>query len=368
MRAVIVAARRTAVMPHGGAFAAHLPHDLAAPVIRALLADAGLEAGQVDEVILANALGAGGNPARLAALAAGLPDRVAGLSLDRQCAGGLDAVALAAALVGSGQAQAVIAGGAESWSRRPLRLAQAPGRAPEAYDAPPFTPWPDRDPDMAEAADRLAVSRGITRAAQEAFAVASHAKARAAPPMPEIVALSGITSDGFTRHLTDRMAARAPVVHGSITAATMAVAADGAAFVLVVSEAVAGRLRPALAPVPIRAALTLGSQPDQPALSAIAPLKAALRQAGLASSDLWATEIMEAFAVQAMVTVADCGLDPDRFNRGGGALARGHPIGASGAVLAVRLVHELQRGSAGCGTGAAAIAAAGGIGSALVLG
>lgn len=368
MRAVIVAARRTAVMPHGGAFAAHFPHDLAAPVIRALLADAGLEAGQVDEVILANALGAGGNPARLAALAAGLPDRVAGLSLDRQCAGGLDAVGLAAALVSSGQAQVVIAGGAESWSRRPLRLAQVPGQAPVAYDAPPFTPWPDRDPGMAEAADGLAQIRGITRAAQEAFAVVSHAKARGAQPMPEIVALSGLTADGFTRHLTERMAARAPVVHGCITAATMAVAADAAAFVLVVSEALAGRLRPVLMPLQIRAALTLGSQPDLPALSAIAPLKAALVRAGIAPHALRAAEIMEAFAVQAMVTVADCGLDPARVNLGGGALARGHPIGASGAVLAVRLVHQLQGGGDGAGTGAAAIAAAGGIGSALVLG
>jgi acetyl-CoA C-acetyltransferase len=112
--AVIFAARRTAVCPRGGAFARLRIEDLAAPVMQAVLADAGIAAARVDEVILANALGAGGNPARRAALLAGLPERVAGLTIDRQCAGGLDAILLAQAMVDSGAAEVVLAGGAES--------------------------------------------------------------------------------------------------------------------------------------------------------------------------------------------------------------------------------------------------------------
>ena len=119
----LIAARRTAVVPRGGAFARLGIEDLAAPVVRAVLADAGIDG--VDELILSNALGAGGNPGRRVALAAGL-GQVAGLTLDRQCAGGLDAILLAKALVDSGAAEAVLAGGAESYSLRPLRLATDP--------------------------------------------------------------------------------------------------------------------------------------------------------------------------------------------------------------------------------------------------
>lgn len=179
--AVIVAARRSAVVPRGGAFAALDIHQLAAPVIADLLRDAGLVPGDVDELILANALGAGGNPARVAALAAGLP--VAGLTIDRQCCGGMDAALLAEALIRAGRAQVVIAGGAESYSRRPLRLRSDPTGGPaEPYDQPHFTPWPERDPGMAEAAEAVARSLGISRAEQDAWTVASHARAlRAAP-------------------------------------------------------------------------------------------------------------------------------------------------------------------------------------------
>lgn len=116
----IIAALRTAVVPRGGAFNELLPHQLAELVIRALLSQTGIAAAEVSQLVMANSLGAGGNPARVAALAAGL-DHVSGLSIDTQCAGGLDAVALAAALVDAGTAEIVIAGGAESYSRRPLR-------------------------------------------------------------------------------------------------------------------------------------------------------------------------------------------------------------------------------------------------------
>ena len=160
--AVIIAARRTPVMPRDGAFAACDIHDLAAPVIRVVLEDARLAPQDVGELILSNALGAGGNPARRAALAAGLPQSVAGLTIDRQCCGGLDAILLAQAMVTSGQHDVVIAGGAESYSRRPLRSRTfVDGRPPDPYDQAPFTPWADKDPDMADDIQAVMESEGV---------------------------------------------------------------------------------------------------------------------------------------------------------------------------------------------------------------
>ena len=353
--AVILSARRTAVVPRGGAFARLRIEDLAAPVVQAVLADAGLDGAQVDELIAANALGAGGNPARRVALAAGLPERVAGLSIDRQCVGGLDAILLAAALVDSGMVRVVVAGGVESYSRRPLRLATDPdGGAPVAYDQPPFTPWPERDPEMTEAAAKLAARLGITRVAQDDWAVESHRKAQADPPDAEIVPLAGVACDAFARSLTPALAARAKVLAGSVTAATAAVAADAAAFVVVARDALAGPGALRIGP-----GITLGAAPEEPGLAPVPALAAVLARAGLRPGDLAQVEMMEAYAVQAIACVQGAGLDPRRVNLRGGALARGHPIGASGAILAVRLFHDLRAGQ-----GLAAIAAAGGLGTA----
>ena len=354
--AVILSARRTAVVPRGGAFAQLSIEELAAPVIRAALADAGHP--RVDEVICANAIGPGGNPARRIALAAGLPDRVAGLSIDRQCAGGLDAILLARMMVDSGRAQVVVAGGVESYSRRPLRLRTDPdGGPPVAYDEAPFTPWPDRNPGMAEAAAALAQTQGIPRAAQDAWAAHSHAKALAVQDWPEIVELAGQRRDPFARSLSAALLARAPTLHGTVTTATAAVAADAAAFCVVVADSLArpGALR-------LLGGVTLGADPVQPGLAPIPAIAAALAQAGLAPGAITHAEVMEAYAAQAIACVQGAGLDPQIVNPQGGALSRGHPIGASGAVLAVRLFHALRMGK-----GLAAIASAGGIASALVV-
>lgn len=365
MSAHIIAAFRTAVMPRGGAFAHLEAHELAAPLVSACLDAAGIRAGQVDEIILGNAIGPGGNPARLVALLGGLPERVAGLTIDRQCAGGLDALLLAKALIESGHAGVVLAGGMESYSRRPLRLRTAltAGEAPVAYDQPPFTPWPDRDPGMTVAAAALARRLAISRAEQDVWAVASHAKALAARTSlrPEIVALQGLSSqdDAFTRVLSKELAARAPSLVDSITSANTAVAADAAALCLVVSEEIATRAAKAL---PF-SGITLGDQPDLPGLAPIAAIRETLRRAGLSPDRLTTIEIMEAYAAQAIACVRGAGLDPARVNLKGGALARGHPIGASGAILATRLFHDLAPGDFGL----AAIAAAGGIGTALLM-
>ena len=348
----LIAARRTAVVPRGGAFARLGIEDLAAPVLQACLTDAGIAPDDVDEVILSNALGLGGNPARRVALAAGLPETVAGLTTDRQCAGGLDAILLAKALIDSGAADVILAGGVESYSRRPLRLKTDPdGGPPVPYGQAPFTPWPDRDPDMTEAAETLAQRLNIPRARQEAWAAQSHAKALAADLTPEIVPLTGVTRDAFPRVLSPRLLAKAPVLTGSITTATAAVAADAAAVCLVVSDRIAkGR------GLAILAGATLGGAPEEPGLAPLAAIRRIWQGEPLAQA-----EIMEAYAVQALAAIDGAGLDPAQVNPAGGGLARGHPIGASGAILAIRLFHGLRKGR-----GLAAIAAAGGIGTALL--
>ncbi|MWD27846.1 thiolase family protein, partial [Aquicoccus sp. SCR17] len=315
---------------------------------------------EVGELVLSNALGAGGNPARLAALAAGLPERVAGLSLDRQCAGGLDALLLGQALIASDQCELVVAGGVESYSRRPYRAWQGP-EGLEPYDRPPFSPFADSDPDMAEAAAALAEEQGISRARQDAWAQQSHAKALAARDAlaEEIVAIppGSETQDSFARPMSDRLCSRAKIITGSVTHANACVAADAAAFVVLAAGEGPG--------IALTHGVTRGGDPARPGLAPVAAIGETLAAAGLAPGDLSHAEIMEAYAVQALACIDGAGLDPGIVNRRGGALARGHPIGASGAVLAVRLWHDLQRDAGSHGL--AAIAAAGGIGTALVM-
>lgn len=364
MKIYIAAACRSPVAPRGGALSHFSLHGLAAPVLRATLAQSGLNPEDVDEVIVGNALGAGGNPARIIALAAGLPTQIAGLSIDRQCAGGLDALILARQMIRSGDADVVVAGGVESYSRRPLRMQTfADGRPALAYDQAPFTPWPDRDPDMAKAADALAKSQGITRQMQDEWAVNSHTKALAHQSADaEIVPMVDLNRDPFARHLSPALCRRAKTITGDITAANAAVAADAAAFCIIVSERIAARLSGPK--IEIAAGATMGGAPDCPGLAPLVAIDKVMTTSGLTAADLTAAEIMEAYAVQAIACVEGAGLDPSIVNMGGGALARGHPIGASGAINAVRLFHELSNRG---GSGLAAIAAAGGIGAAVVL-
>ncbi len=358
---VIVAAFRTAVVPRGGAFASLDVHELAAPVINALLEHTGIKPEHVREIIVSNAIGEGGNPARRIALAAGLPEGLAGLSIDRQCVGGLDALLLADAMISSGQHEIVIAGGVESYSRRPLRSRTfGDDRAPEPYEQAPFTPWTERDPKMSAAANKLASQLCITKDAQDAYAAQSHAKAMTATKLTEIVPLLEQDHDPFGRVLTEAHCRRAKVIDGTITTANTAVAADAAAFCLVVSDAVAAKA--GLDGMQIVAGKTIGGTPDLPGLAPVAAIKSVLAMAGTQTNEIANAEIMEAYAVQAIACIEGAGLSNSVVNQKGGALARGHPIGASGAILAVRLFHELQIGECGL----AAIAAAGGLGTAVL--
>ncbi|NVO07968.1 MAG: acetyl-CoA C-acyltransferase, partial [Rhodoferax sp.] len=170
--ALIAAWARSAVAPYGGAFRALHAHAIGAPVLQALLQRAGIRPDAVDAVVLGNALGAGGNPARMLALAAGLPERCAALSVDTQCCSGLDAVAMAVGLLASGQASVVVAGGVEAWSRAPIRQTRPlhAGEAPVAYERPAFAPDPARDPDLLASAADYAQAQGSTRVQQDAYA------------------------------------------------------------------------------------------------------------------------------------------------------------------------------------------------------
>lgn len=359
----IRAARRTAVVPRGGAFRDVEAFSLAAALVAPVLADAGIPPEAVDEVILGNALSGGGNVARVASLAAGLPDTVPAATIDTQCCSGLDAIRLGVARIAAGEARTVLAGGTESFSRAPLRAhrPREPGDAPAFYRQPAFTPWPEREADLAVAAAELARQEGIGRAAQEAFAALSHRRARAAPcDGKEIVPVAGIGKDPFARDLRPALLARLPVlagddVHG-VTAATTAVEADAAALVL---------LAPAQArDVKVVGALARGGDPLMPAFAPVAAIQALCARLGLDPRRLDHVELMEAYAAQALVAIERLGLDPARVNAGGGALARGHPIGTSGAILAVRAFHRLR---AVPGHALLAIAGAGGIASAMVL-
>lgn len=366
--AFIIAAARTPVVPSGGAFRDLDYERIAVAPIHACLTRSGLDPDEIDEIVVSNALGAGGNPARVVALAAGLPQRIAGLSLDRQCAGGLDAVILAGALVASGQAEIVLAGGSESHSLRPERRFKADWHSTAKFrDQARFTPWADRDPDMASAADWLARKNGISFDRQNEWAVESHARARASAGRlaAEIVNPHGVdlTGDPFTRNLTPALCQRAPRITGTISAANTSVAADAAAFVAVVSQRVLQRLEPGFA-LRLVGGKTLGGDPELPGLAPVEAARKLLEVTGTRPETLSSIELMEAYAVQAIACAAALGLDPEKTNPAGGSLARGHPIGASGAILAVRLFHDLEESG---GLGLALIAAAGGIGTALLL-
>ena len=363
----LLAGCRTPVAPRHGALRHHTPHTLAAPLVQHLLQTVGLPPEAVGTVILGNALGAGGNPARMTALAAGLPQRCATFSVDTQCCSGLDAINLAAARILSGQSDVVIAGGAEAWTRSPIRQ-HRPMDATQAavpYERPAFTPWPARDPDPLQAAADYAARHGFTRHQQDAYARGSHARAvRAMAARPActpsaILPLEGLVHDAYPRLLTEHQASRMPVAARSPTnthspaasdsdcaLSRLAISpqADGAALVLMASAEFCARhgITPAAHWL---GGLSLGADPENPLTGALAATEALLQRQRLDLDVLHAVELHDAFAVQGLAfqqALQSQGLDPARVNAWGGGLARGHPIGASGAVALVELLARLH--------------------------
>lgn len=382
--AVILGWGRSAVTPLGGALSQLQPHEIAAPVVQGILQRFGIPLNAIDAVIAGNAMGAGGNPARMLALAAGFDDRTPALSVDSQCCAGLDAIALAHGMLAAGNADVVIAGGVEAWSRAPIRQHRPrhAGEAATIYDSPAFAPDPARDPGMLLAAARHALKAGITREQQEAWTVQSHARAVAARThiRDEIIAIGAATQDSYPRALDQRHLARMPVValsdddsvdeairqRHAISRIAVSPSADGAAFVAIATRAAARRLN--LPPhFAWRAGVSVGALPETPMLAAIDAAQAALARSANGIDDLWGVELHDAFAAQAIAFCEALALAPAQLNRHGGGLGRGHPIGASGAISLVRLLADMQLQAPHGALGLAAIAAAGGLGAAAVV-
>lgn len=369
---LIAAWARSAVVPRHGAFKALQPHELASPVIRATLSRAQVPLPAVDTVIVGNALGAGGNPARMVALHAGLPITCRSLSIDTQCCAGLDAVALGASLIQAGHAHVVVAGGVEAWSRAPIRMhrpidAQA---SPTPYERPAFAPTPEQDPDMLQAAADYAQRTACSRSMQDAYALASHQRAvlHAERLAHEIVPIAGVTQDAQPRLLDATRALRMPEVAPHMSVLAVSAQADGAAFVVLVSDSAAHRLglNPQLAWL---THASVGAAPQTPMLAASAATQAVMHQAQIDGIQRLAhIELHDAFAVQGLSFCNTWALAPENINRLGGGLARGHPIGASGAIALVRVLSDLQCDDTPHAMGLAAIAGAGGLGSAALLG
>ncbi len=362
---VITAARRTAVGSFMGAFGGTPAHELGKAAILAAMADAGVDAGEIDEVILGQVLtaGQGQNPARQAAMAAGIAQETPAWGVNQVCGSGLRAVALAAQAIQSGDARIMIAGGQESMSLSPHAQALRSGTKMGAielvdtmikdglWDA--FNGY-----HMGITAENVAERYQIGRAAQDEFAVASQNKASAAraegrfagqiAPVTikgrkgdTIVDTDEYIRDGVTIDSISGLRG-AFKKDGSVTAANASGLNDGAAALVVMSEAEASRRN---APVIARIA-SWASVGVDPAVMGIGPVpasKKALEKAGWSVADLDLIEANEAFAAQALAVGQELGLDPTKVNVNGGAIAIGHPIGASGARVLTTLLHEMVR-------------------------
>lgn len=368
---LIAAWARSAVVARDGAFKALHAHDIAAPVVQVLLERAGIQASDVDAMVVGNALGAGGNPARMLALHAGLAETCAAFTVDTQCCAGLDAVSLGAALLASGQADVVVAGGVEAWSRSPIRMHRPlhPDGIAISYERPAFAPTPDKDPDLLLCAAHFAAQQGYTRDQQDAYAIQSHARALShqAWLTKEIVPIAGVAHDTYPRAVDKQRAARMPSVAGDLSALTIATQADGAAFVILVSPNAASRMKLNAKAVWVSNA-SVGSRPELPLLAAELAAREALTRAHLAPSQrLQFVELHDAFAVQGLNFAQRLNLSEECLNPYGGGLARGHPIGASAAIALVRLLANLEQHNTAGAYGLTATAGAGGLGTAAVV-
>lgn len=379
---VIVAARRTAIGTVGRGFAAHPVDALAAPVLAAVAAAVAPSGLAVDDVVLGNCMGPGGDVARVAALRAGLGAGVPGVTVDRQCGSGLDAVVQAASRVRAGDAALILAGGAESASTAPHRHWPDTG---ERYSRAPFAPAGFADPDMGPAAEELARVHGLSRSRQDAWAARSHARAAAAQAAgvfdAEIVPVDGVARDDRPRASMDRarLARFAPAFApasashprggarsgGTVTAGNSCGFSDGAAAMAVTTAGVARDL--GLPALRVRAAAVAGGDPALPGLGAAPAARAALARAGMTVADLGFVEITEAFAAQLLAVSDELGLDEATISCDGGAIALGHPWGASGAILLVRLATRMLASGDDARAGLAACSIGGGQGIAMIV-
>ncbi|MDJ0315003.1 thiolase family protein [Arthrobacter sp. H35-D1] len=374
--AVILAAKRLPTAKAGGPYKEYRAHELAAAVIESLVAANHFPPEEIKDVILGNATGGGGNVARLAALTAGLPQEVPGLTVDRQCGSGLEAIVLACRLVQAGAGDLYLAGGVESISTAPARAHRAADGTLEFFQRAQFAPRETGDPDAGQAAENVAAHYGITRKRQDAYALASHVKAVSAAQRghfsAELIPFAGLNADqGPRRHLTPELMARFPaafVPGGTVTAGNSCPYSDGAAVVVVTSlaraRAIAASDNTIVMGLVFRDSATAGNDPTLLGAGAAHSTRQLMARTGWGAKELGGAlvEFNEAFAAQVLAVADLLDVDPGLFNHDGGALALGHPYGASGAVLVTRLLARARRGAATGTDALAMISMAGGMG------
>ena len=382
---VIVSAARTPVGSFNGALSSLPAQELGRTAIAGALARAGVAASDVDEVILGQVLqaGAGQGPARQAAIGAGIPMEAPAWSLNQLCGSGLRAVALAAQQITDGAARVVVAGGQESMSQAPhaqqLRGGQKMGDLALVDTMIKDGLWDAfHGYHMGQTAENIAARWQITRDDQDRFAVTSQNRAEAAQTSGRFadeivpVTIKGrkgdtlVDQDEFIRHgvTLDAISGLRPAFtkDGTVTAANASGINDGAAALVLMSAADA-RAR-GLAPLArIASWAQAGVDPQIMGTGPIPATRKALERAGWSAADLDLVESNEAFAAQALCVVRELGLDPEKVNVNGGAIAIGHPIGASGARILTTLLYEMKR--SGAGRGLATLCVGGGMGVAL---
>ncbi len=371
INAQILAGVRTPIGRAGGALAEVRPDDLAAGAIRALVERAALPIDRIDDVILGCANQAGEdnrNVARMALLLAGLPVEVPGQTVNRLCGSGLQAAASAAHAISAGEGALMVAGGVESMTRAPyimLKSGKSWDRTPPAV-ADSTVGWRFTNPQLpadwtislGQTAERVAKSHGITRREQEEFAVESQRRAQAALASgafaDEIVPVTA-SQDGKTAAVSrdepprgdvtvEKLAKLSPAFQrdGTVTAGTSSGINDGAAALAIASPEMARELS-AKPMARVVSTAVAGVDPSCMGLGPVPATRKALARAGLRASDLDLIELNEAFAAQSIACIRDLELDPAKVNIYGGAIALGHPLGASGARILTTLVYALRR-------------------------
>ncbi|HKX48364.1 MAG TPA: acetyl-CoA C-acyltransferase [Gaiellaceae bacterium] len=363
-RAVVLSAVRTPIGRYGGALSGVRPDDLAGIAIAAAVERAGIDGGAIDDVYFGAANQAGEdnrNVARMGALLAGLPDSVAGVTLNRLCASGLSAVVSACHAVLAGDAEIAVAGGVESMSRAPLVMAKPDAAFPRGNQTVWDTTLGWRFPNprleemfppesMGETGENVAERYGVSREEQDAFALRSQERWAAANAAgrfdDELVPVGEVVVDEHPRPETtaEVLAKLKPAFRsgGTVTAGNASGINDGAAALIIAGEDKAREL----GVEPLGAFVGSAVAGVDPRVMGIGPIPAVrklLERTGVAASDLDLVELNEAFASQSIAVVRELGLDEEKVNVNGGAIALGHPLGMSGARLVVSLLHELRR-------------------------
>ena len=360
-RAVVISAVRTPIGRYGGGLAGIRPDDLAALAIRAAVDRSGVDPAGIEDVYLGCANQAGEdnrNVARMAALLAGLPDSVASVTVNRLCASGLSAAVVGAChAIAAGDGDLFVAGGVESMSRAPLVTAKPDAAFPRGdrtlYDSTLGWRFPNPHLEelfpletMGETGENVAERWEISREEQDAFALRSQQRWAAADSSDELVPAGELERDEHPRPDTtaEKLASLKPAFRagGTVTAGNSSGLNDGAAALVVASEEKARELGAEPLGTFVASAVA-GVDPRVMGIGPVPAVRKLLARAGIEAADLDLVELNEAFASQSLAVVRELGLDEEKVNPNGGAIAIGHPLGMSGARLVVTLLHELRR-------------------------